>query len=197
MAESLADARQEVASARLEAADTRPEVADARHEVALARLAAESELDEMGSAVRAAVDIPTKIKRQPVKYGALGAGAAFLALNGPKRVIKSVEKRFFPKRHERRLTPREIDRVIDRLPEEEREAVRGRLEREFAAYLRREHAKPEPNARRSLWGTYDMFAGIVGGALMRELAKRFVDAPANRHAAPPKSPPRDEEAVGL
>ncbi|CAN5710484.1 hypothetical protein BH23CHL7_BH23CHL7_24620 [soil metagenome] len=172
-------------------------LADARQEVANARLAADAELDEMGSAVRAAVDIPTKVKRQPLKYGALGAGAAFLALNGPKRAIKGVEKRFFPRRHERRLTPKEIDRVIDRLPEEERDAVRRRLEREFAAYLRREHPKPEPNARRSLWSTYDMFAGIVGGALMRELAKRFVEAPANRNPAPRKSPPADEEAVGL
>jgi hypothetical protein len=169
-------------------------VAAARQEVVNARRAAEAELDEMGGAVRAAVDIPTKIKRDPVRYGALGAGAVFLGLNGPKRVLKMVEKRFFPRRHVRQLTPNEVERAIAHLPEHDREEVRGHLERDFAAYLRREHPKHEPNARRSLWGTYDTLMGIVGVAAARELAKRFIDAPADRNAPARKSPPPDEEA---
>jgi hypothetical protein len=173
------------------------EVAAARQEVANARLAAEAELDEMGSAVRAAVDIPAKLRREPVKYGALGAGAGFLLLGGPKRVLRAVEKRAFPRRHERRLTPKEIDRTIERLPEEDREAVRAHLERDFAAYLRREHAKPEPSARRSLWGTYDLFSGVVGAAVARELVKRFIDAPANRRGPAKDAPPPDKERYGL
>ncbi|MBA3435714.1 MAG: hypothetical protein H0U11_04430 [Chloroflexi bacterium] len=172
-------------------------VAAARQEVANARLAAESELDEMGTAVRTAADIPTKIKRDPVRYGAFGAGAVFLMLNGPKRVLRAVERRVVPRPKVKRLTPKEVQQTIDRLPEEDREAVHNRLEREFASFLKKEHPKGEPSARHSMWSTYDLFAGIVGGAVARELVKRFVDAPADRNAPARKSPPPDEEALGL
>lgn len=172
-------------------------VAAARQEVANARLAAESELDEMGTAARAAADIPTKLKRDPLRYGALGAGAAFLVVGGPKRILRAVEKRVFPRRHERRLVPKEIDRTIDRLPDEEREAVRAHLERDFASYLEREHSRHEPNARRSLWGTYDTVMAVVGGAAARELVKRFIDVPADRNAPVKDSPPPGKERYGL
>ena len=177
-------------------------VAAARQEVVNARRAAESELDEMGTAVRAAADIPTKLRREPLKYGALGAGAVFLVVGGPKRVLRAVEKRVFPRRHERRLLPKEIDRTVDRLPEEDREQVRAHLERDFASYVEREHAKHEPNARRSLWGTYDTVVAIVGAAAAREMAKRFFARPSDYEAlkreAPSKdAPPRDKERYGL
>jgi hypothetical protein len=172
-------------------------VAAARQEVENARRAAESELDEMGVAVRTAADIPTKIKRDPVRYGALGAGAAFLLVGGPKRVLRAVESRVRPRPKVQRLTPKEVQKIIDRLPEEDQAAVHNRLERDFATYLQREHPKDEPNARKSLWGTYDLFAGIVGGALARELVKRFIDAPADRNAPRVKGPPADEQGLGL
>jgi hypothetical protein len=172
-------------------------VAAARQEVANARLAAESELEEMDVAVRAAADIPTKLKRDPLRYGALGAGAAFLLVGGPKRVLKGVERRLFPGRHVRRLTPKEIEKSIDHLPEQDRDEVRAHLERDFASYLRREHAKHEPNARRSLWGTYDTVMAIVGAAAARELLRRFLDAPADRNAPAKASPPPDKEGYGL
>ncbi|HVM30963.1 MAG TPA: hypothetical protein VM305_09390 [Candidatus Limnocylindrales bacterium] len=174
------------------------QVAAARQEVANARLAAESELNEMGTAVRSAVDIPSKIKRDPLRYGAIGAGVAFLGVNGPKRVIRAVEKRVFPRPKVDRLTPKEVQQTIDRLPEENREAVHNRLEREFAAFLRKEHPRAEPSARHSLWNTYDLAFGILGGAALRELVKRFIDAPADRNAAPTrKGPPADEQGLGL
>lgn len=209
MDESVATARQEVehpqgvpesvATARQEA-EHPPEVpesvAAARQEVANARLATEAELDQMGTAVRAAVDIPTKVKRDPLRYGALGAGAAFLLVGGPKKALRAVEKRVFPRRHERRLTPKEIERTIDRLPEEEREAVRAHLERDFAAYLQREHPDHAPNARHSLWRTYDLLVGIVGGAAAREMIKRFIDVPADRSGPVKDSPPANGERYG-
>ena len=110
-------------------------------------------------------------------------------------MLRAVEGRVFPRRHERRLTPKEIDKVIDRLPEEEREAVRARLEREFASYLKKEHPKAEPSARHSLWATYDMLAGIVGGAAARELVKRFIDAPPDRPRRGDRSVPPDGKGV--
>jgi hypothetical protein len=140
-------------------------------------LAVEKELDDLGLATRAALDIPAKIRRNPVRTVGVGAGAAFLLLGGPKRVLKQVEQRVFPKRRYRRLTPAEIDRAVDRLGEEDREAARAHLERDFASYLEKEHAKEQPNARRSFWGTYDTVMAIVGAAAARELVKRFLEVP--------------------
>ncbi len=152
-------------------------VAEARQEVIDSRRAVESELDDLGLAVRGALDIPAKIRRNPVRTVGVGAGAAFLLLGGPKRVAKRVEQRLFPKRRERRLLPREVDRAVDRLGEEDREATRAHIERDFASYLERTHPKEQPNARRSFWGTYDTVVGIVGAAAARELVKRFVEVP--------------------
>jgi len=160
------------------AAEPGPEsVADARQAVVDARLAVEKELDDLGLATRAALDIPAKIRRNPVRTVGVGAGAAFLLLGGPKRMLKQVEQRVFPKRRYRRLTPAEIDRAVDRLGEEDREAARAHLERDFASYLEKEHAKEQPNARRSFWGTYDTVMAIVGAAAARELVKRFLEVP--------------------
>ena len=52
-------------------------VAEARQEVVDARRGVESELDGLGSAVRGAVDIPAKIRRNPVKTVGIASGAAF------------------------------------------------------------------------------------------------------------------------
>ena len=152
-------------------------VADARQAVVDARTAVEKELDDLGLATRAAFDIPAKIRRNPVRTVGVGAGAAFLLLGGPKRVLKQVEHRVFPKRRYRKLTPDEIDRVIDRLGEDDRENARAHIERDFASYLEKTHPREQPNARKSLWGTYDTLMGIVGTAAARELVKRFIDVP--------------------
>lgn len=153
-------------------------VADARQEVIDARRAVESELDDMGLAVRAALDIPAKVRRNPVRTVGIGAGAAFLLLGGPKRFLKRAEQELFPKRRYRRLTPDEIDRAVDRLGEEDQEATRAHLERDFASYLEKTHPKEPPNARRSFWGTYDTVVAVVGAAAARELVKRFIEVPA-------------------
>jgi hypothetical protein len=152
-------------------------VADARQAVVDARKAVEKELDDLGLAAKAAVDIPAKIRRNPVRTVGLGAGAAFLLLGGPKRVLKQVEHRVFPKRRYRKLTPPEIDRAIDRLGEEDQEKVRAHIERDFATYLEKSHPREEPNARKSFWGTYDTLVAIVGTAAARELVKRFLEVP--------------------
>jgi ElaB/YqjD/DUF883 family membrane-anchored ribosome-binding protein len=152
-------------------------VADARQEVIDARRAVEEELDDFGLAVRGALDIPARVRRNPVRTVGIGAGAAFLLLGGPRRVLKQVEQRVFPKRRVRRLVPEEVDRAVDRLGEEDREATRAHLERDFASYLEKNHPKEQPNARRSFWGTYDTVVAVVGAAAARELVKRFVAVP--------------------
>jgi hypothetical protein len=163
------------------------QVAAARKGIEAARAGAETELDNLNMSVRAAIDIPARIKRNPVQTVGAATGAAFLLLGGPRRVAKGIEKRVFPKRYARppKVLPKDVLAALDRLPEEDQDMVRAHLERDFTAYLKAEHAKDPPNARNSAWKTYDLLLGTVGTRAARELVKRLFEVP-------PKAPPRDE-----
>jgi hypothetical protein len=105
-------------------------------QVVAARAEFETELDRLEAAGRAAVDIPAKIKRQPVKAAGVAAGAAFLVVGGPKRLYKRArrairgEEEPLPKS----LLPDEIEKAVKKLGSDGKR-VRGTLEREFAGYL--------------------------------------------------------------
>lgn len=175
MADETSEARPPVA----------PRVAAARKGVEAARGGVATELDNLNTSVRAAVDIPTKIKRNPVPTLGAAGGAAFLLLGGPRRVAQSVEKALFPKHYSRppKVLPRDVEKTLDRLPEEGRDQMRAHLERDFAAYLREQHVKDPPTARVSAWKTYDLLLGTVGARVARELVKRLFDVPSK---APPE-----------
>ncbi len=156
-----------------------PRVAAALKDVDGARRNVAAELDNLNTSVRAAVNIPAKIKANPVPTLGAAGGAAFLLLGGPRRLAQTIEKQLFPKRYERppKVLPRDIEKSLDRLPEEDRDKVRAHLEKDFAAYLRAEHPKDPPTARTSAWKTYDMLLGIVGAAAARELVKKLFAVP--------------------
>ena len=166
--------------------------AQARQQVAAARQNAETQLDAMGASARAAVDIPAKLKRHPVETAGVLGGTAFMLLGGPKRVAKAAERRFFPARANRppTLLPKDVDKTIDRLPEEDREQIRAHLERDFANYLQQEHAKDPANARHSLWKTYDLVLGIAGAAATRGLIKRALAVPADANVDETSTTPK-------
>jgi len=153
--------------------------AEARQEVEDARKGVDKELDDLTRATRDALDIPAKVKRNPVRTAGLAGGAAFLLLGGPKRVARATEKKLFPKRvYERdRSLPKDVQATINKLNPEQRELVEAHLERDFAAYMRKEHPTEPANARQSLWKTYDVLIGIVGAAAARELVKKLFEVP--------------------
>jgi hypothetical protein len=153
--------------------------AEARKELEQARRALSAELDELGEATRAAVDIPAQIRRNPVQTAGVAGGAAFLLLGGPRRAARAAEKRFFPKRYYRppKVLPKDIEKAIDRLPKEDQEMVRATLERDFAKYIQKQRASDPPSARHSMWRTYDLFVSIVGAAAARELVKKLFEIP--------------------
>jgi hypothetical protein len=154
---------------------------EARREVEDARKALATEFDELGAATRSALDIPAKIRRNPVKTAGIAGGAAFLAVGGPKRLIRAAERRFFPTRRDRleSVLPKDVARAVDRLGGDA-ETVRANLERDFMHYLEKRHPEEAPNARRSLWRTYDILVGALGGRAAMELTKRLFEAPADR-----------------
>ena len=169
--------------------------ADARQQVAAARSAVEAELDTLGTSARAALDFPAKIKRHPVETVGVLGGAAFMVFGGPKRVAKAAERRFFPVRANRppTLLPKDLDKTLKRLPEEDAAQLRGHLERDFAAYLQKEHVTDAATGRQSFWKTYDLLVGVVGAAATKELVKRALAVPPD--ANEPPAPKDDKPAV--
>ena len=75
-----------------------PEVLEARKELQAARSALGRELDGLTAATQSALDIPAKVREQPVKAAALAGGAGFLLLGGPRRAVGAVSNRLFGKR---------------------------------------------------------------------------------------------------
>ena len=133
----------------------------AREEVLAARAALSSEVDELGSAARSAVDIPAKVRRNPVQTVGLAAGAGFLAIGGPKRVAKAVERRFFPSRSHKvkGLLPDQLAKAIDSLGDDAAKA-RAHLEGEFEEFLKKrapdaKEIARQAGGRQSFWKTYD------------------------------------------
>ena len=81
----------------------------ARAQVLASRALLDEELVRLEASARAAVDIKAKVKRNPVKAAGVAAGAGFLLVGGPKKVLRGARNRVFGKpaaRCRRRCCPR-------------------------------------------------------------------------------------------
>lgn len=105
-------------------------------QVVAARAELAGEVDRLEAAGRAAVDIPARVKKAPAKAAGVAAGAAFLALGGPKRLFRRAKRAVTGKEEElpSELLPKDIDKALRKLGTDGRK-VRGTLERDFAKYL--------------------------------------------------------------
>jgi hypothetical protein len=105
-------------------------------QVVAARADLDAELDRLEAAGRAAVDIPAKVKREPVKAAGVAAGAAFLALGGPKRLFRRVKTAIRGEEDPlpSELLPDEINKVLKKLGSDGKK-VQLTLDKEFAKYL--------------------------------------------------------------
>jgi hypothetical protein len=140
----------------------------ARDRVLAARAALGDELDALEASARAAIDIPAKIKRSPAKAAAVAGSAGFLALGGPKRLLRAANRAVrgptasLPKR----MLPDEIEKTLRGLGEDG-DKVRGTLERDFAAYTKQ--------ASKERAGVAALLATTVGQPLMRRGLKAATD----------------------
>ena len=109
----------------------------ARDRVLAARADLGAELETLEASIRAAVDIPAKIKRSPAKFAAAAGGAAFVVVGGPGRVFRGVKHRVFgrPAPFPESMLPDEIEKTLRHLGDDG-DKVRGSLERDFAAYAK-------------------------------------------------------------
>jgi hypothetical protein len=107
------------------------------------------------------VDVPAKVRRNPVQTAGVAAGAAFFVLGGPGRLFRRVKRAVVGPEKElpNSILPEDVDKALRRMGEDG-EKIRGTLEREFARYLE-EHKEERDN--RNL--------GAVAAVLLANIAK--------------------------
>lgn len=112
----------------------------ARDRVLAARAALGEELETLEASARAALDIPARVKRSPAKAAAIVGGTGFIVLGGPKRVFRRAKRAVFgaPEPFPASMLPEQVERTLRELGDDGT-AVRGALERDFAAYAKKAH----------------------------------------------------------
>ena len=164
-------------------------VANARQKVVQAREGFGEELVELGSATRSAVDIPAKVKKRPVETAAVAGGIVFLAANGPKRILRAVERRVRPRPTDRfkGVLPKPIEQALDKLGDQG-VTVQERLETEFADWLSKKSSRAAPSsARQSFWKTYDVVIGPIAALGTKRLLDKLFAAQPDRPSVKPSS----------
>jgi hypothetical protein len=133
----------------------------ARAGVVAARAELETEVERLEAAARSAVDIPAKIRKEPIKTAGLAAGVAFLVAGGPQRLFRRAKRAVVGPQADRpkSMLPEEVDKELRKLGSDG-ERVRATLEKEFANYLE-EHR--EEREKRDL--------GAVAALLLATIAK--------------------------
>jgi len=160
-----------------------PEVTAALDELAAARVELGGALDTLGEASRSALDVPAKIRRNPVRTAALVGGTGFLLVGGPKRMIRMVGRRVLPRRPDPYdgLLPKEIEKVLKDSGLAKDPEVRRALDKDFAEYLRdKGRVRAETTPQATFWRTFDRVAGPLGTAGARMLVLRLMEAEEDR-----------------
>ena len=164
-------------------AEPTPEVRAAMAELDAARGGLAESLDDLGDATRSALDVPAKIKRNPVKTAALVGGTGFLLVGGPRRVVRAVGRRVFARRPDpyAGLLPPEIEKVLKDTGVAKDPEVRKALNKDFAQYLKQKGKyEPEPTAQATFWRTFDRVVGPLGTAGARVMVQRLMEAEQDR-----------------
>ena len=139
----------------------------ARAEVLAARQQLDDELVRLEASARAAVDIPAKVRRDPVKTAGLAAGAGFVLLGGPQRLLRRARRAVLGPKEPLppSMLPKEVDKALQKLGDDGQK-VRGVLEREFANYL---DATAEKRKERDL----SAVAALTLAGVAKPVAQRF------------------------
>jgi hypothetical protein len=153
---------------------TDPATIAALAEVLAARTALDDEIVRLEATARAAVDIRAKVKRNPGRTAAVVGGTAFVAVGGPRRVLRGVKHRVFgvPDPLPPSLLPEQVEKAVRALGDDGTK-VRGALEREFAAFVDTNRKGDSKFVRRILLTGGVPLASQIG----REIVKRVFEAP--------------------
>jgi len=168
----------------------------ARDQVIAARQELLDEADGMRRSALEAVNLPAKARDDPLRFGALAAGGAFVALGGPRRLLGRVRRTLLGAPAPKSLLPEEIEQAVEGMGRDSA-TVRRRLEREFAEYLEEHRADRQ---RTMFTGTLLGVAGSFVSAFSQRAAKRLAEellAPRGRRdGSSPDRGAADREASG-
>ena len=126
-------------------------MAEALAQLQTARADVEASLDQLSGATQSALDIPAKIRRNPVKTAALVGGAGFLLAGGPRRLVRFAANAVRPERPDpyAGLLPPEIEKVLKDVGLADDPEVRRALDQDFAEYLKSKgRYEPQPTRGR-------------------------------------------------
>jgi hypothetical protein len=126
----------------------------ARERVLAARAELATEVERLQASARAAVDIPSRIKRSPARAAAVVGGVGFVALGGPRRLFRRAKSAIVGPDQPlpESMLPEEVEKALKRLGTDG-DRIRGVLERDFAAYVKTAEKRRGPPLLQSLYYT--------------------------------------------
>ncbi len=180
-------------------------LAETRLEVDGQRAEIQRTVDQLRARVRRAIDIPSKMRENPLLYGGLAAGAVFLVAGGPKRLLRAARRRAMPSRADQTYDalPKAMQRWVDAMAgavgprgDEARRVLAEELQRwrheplnkKQARALAREAADGPPGAGRATWRAVETAATLISAALARRAIERFLSGDRPIEAAAELSP---------
>ena len=166
-------------------------LAETRVEVTAQRAQVEQTAQQLQARVRRALDIRSKIRENPVMVGGLAAGAVFLAVGGPIRLLRAARRRIAPTRVEQAYgtLPKALQRWVDTASEavgpkaeDARRTLAEELQRwraeptdkKRARQLAKDMAEGRPGPSRTAWKAFEAAATLISAALARRAVERFL-----------------------
>jgi hypothetical protein len=170
-------------------------LAETRVEVEALRTDLQQRANALEARVRHALDIPARIRENPVVFIGIGLGTAFLVAGGPMRVARLVR---------RRLRPSSAEQAYDALPKAMQAWVdtvasgigpraagaRNAMAEELLSWrhnavkskkARRELAKSitegPPGPERAIWRAVESGLTLLSAAMARRAIERFINGP--------------------
>jgi hypothetical protein len=167
----------------------------ARDAVIAARQGLVDEADGMRRSALEAVNLPAKARDDPLRFGALAAGGAFVALGGPRRLLGRLRRALLGAPVPKSLLPEEIEKAVQGMGKDSK-AVKQHLEREFADYLEEHRAEREQGmVKGALLGVGGSFVNTFAQRAARRLAQELL-APRDRRDGFPSGGGGRDEAPG-
>ncbi len=187
-------------------------LAETRLEVDGQRAEIEQTVDRLRVRLRRAIDIPAKMRENPLLYGGLAVGAVFLFAGGPRRLLGAARRRVMPSRADQAYDalPRAMQRWVDTMAgavgpraDEARQTLAEELQRwrheplsrKQARTLAREAADGPPGPSRATWRAVETAATLISAALARRAIERFLSGDRPIEAAAELSPAHDGSAA--
>ena len=180
-------------------------LAETRVEASAQRADVERTAERLQARMRRALDVRAKIRENPAVVGGIAAGAIFLAVGGPVRLLRAARRRIAPSRIEQAYDtlPKALQRWVDAASEavgpraeEARRTLAEELQRwraeptdkKRARQLAKEMVEGRPGPGRTAWKAFEAAATLISAALARRAIERFMSGDRPMDAAAELAP---------